>query len=144
MRVTPEGECIPTGYGIRSPGGIGFNHAGDVFYCDNQGLWNGSSSLKHLLSGGFQGNPTGNKYFDLTDALGPKPPEPESGSRIEIERKRLPDLVPPPVVLPHGKVGNSPAGIECDQNRGKFDPFQISFSSPSKLIQKCIASFWKK
>ena len=63
MRVTEEGECIPTGYGIRSPGGIGFNHLGDVFYCDNQGLWNGSSSLKHLKPGGFQGNPTGNKYL---------------------------------------------------------------------------------
>jgi hypothetical protein len=123
MRVTEEGECIPTGYGIRSPGGIGFNHLGDVFYCDNQGLWNGSSSLKHLKPGGFQGNPTGNKYFELTDALGPKPPEPVSGSRIEIERKRLPDLVPPPVVLPHGKVGNSPAGIECDETGGKFGPF---------------------
>ena len=123
MSVTEEGECIPTGYGIRSPGGIGFNHLGDVFYCDNQGLWNGSSSLKHLKPGGFQGNPTGNKYFELTDALGPKPPEPVSGSRIEIERKRLPDLVPPPVVLPHGKVGNSPAGIECDETGGKFGPF---------------------
>ena len=101
-----------------------FNHLGDVFYCDNQGLWNGSSSLKHLKPGGFQGNPTGNKYFALTDALGPQPPEPESGSRIEIERKRVPDLIPPPVVLPHGKVGNSPAGIECDETNGKFGPFK--------------------
>ena len=137
MRVTPEGKCIPTGYGIRSPGGIGFNHEGEVFYCDNQGLWNGSSSLKHLRPGGFQGNPAGNKYFDLTDVLGPKPPEPVSGSRIEIERKRLPDLVPPPVVLPHGKVGNSPAGIECDQTGGKFGPFQnqlfISEQTHSKV-----------
>jgi len=60
----------------------------------------------------------------LTDALGPKPPEPVSGSRIEIERKRVPDLIPPPVVLPHGKVGNSPAGIECDETNGKFGPFK--------------------
>ncbi len=124
MRVTPEGETIPTGYGIRSPGGIGFNHLGDVFYCDNQGLWNGSSSLKHLRPGGFQGNPVGNKYFALTDALGSMPPEPETGSRIEVERKRVADLVPPPVVLPHGKVGNSPAGIECDETGGKFGPFK--------------------
>ncbi|MBT5915905.1 MAG: hypothetical protein HOH60_06090 [Opitutae bacterium] len=123
MRVTPKGETIPTGYGIRSPGGIGFNHLGDVFYCDNQGLWNGSSSLKHLRPGGFQGNPVGNKYFALTDALGSMPPEPETGSRIEVERKRVPDLVPPPVVLPHGKLGNSPAGIECDETGGKFGPF---------------------
>ena len=109
MRVTPDGKTIPTGYGIRSPGGIGFNHLGDVFYCDNQGLWNGSSSLKHLRPGGFQGNPVGNKYFALTDALGPRPPDPLSKSRIEIERQKVPDLVPPPVVLPHGKMG-TPGG----------------------------------
>ncbi len=123
MRVTPDGQTVPTAYGIRSPGGIGFNHHGDVFYCDNQGLWNGSSSLKHLAKGSFQGNPTGNKYFALTDVLGPKPPEPKSGSRIETERKNVPDLVPPPIVLPHGKMGNSPAGIECDETAGKFGPF---------------------
>jgi len=137
MRVTEKGECIPTGYGIRSPGGIGFNHLGDVFYCDNQGLWNGSSSLKHLRPGGFQGNPVGNKYFALTDVLGPQPPEPVSGSRIETERKRLPDLIPPPVVIPHGKMGNSPAGIECDQTGGKFGPFEnqlfISEQTHSKV-----------
>ncbi|MFM2297354.1 MAG: hypothetical protein RL117_1061, partial [Verrucomicrobiota bacterium] len=48
MRVTPEGKMIPTCSGIRSPGGMGFNAKGDVFYCDNQGLWNGSSSVKWL------------------------------------------------------------------------------------------------
>jgi len=123
MRVTPDGQTVPTAYGIRSPGGIGLNHLGDVFYCDNQGLWNGSSSLKHLAKGSFQGNPTGNKYFALTDVLGAKPPEPKSGSRIETERKKVPALVPPPIVLPHGKMGNSPAGIECDETNGKFGPF---------------------
>jgi len=137
MRVTEKGECIPTGYGIRSPGGIGINHLGDVFYCDNQGVWNGSSSLKHLRPGGFQGNPQGNKYYALTDMLSSQPPEPVSGSRIEIERKRLPDLVPPPVVIPHGKLGNSPAGIECDQTGGKFGPFEnqlfISEQTHSKV-----------
>ena len=144
MRVTEEGECIPTGYGIRSPGGIGFNHLGDVFYCDNQGLWNGSSSLKHLRPGGFQGNPTGNKYFALTDALGPKPLEPESGSRIEIERKKLPDLVPPPVVLPHGKVGNSPAGIECDETNGKFGPFKNQLFVSEQTHSKVLRVFLEK
>ena len=42
VRVTPDGKMIPTTSGIRSPGGIGFNIEGDVFYTDNQGLWNGS------------------------------------------------------------------------------------------------------
>jgi glucose/arabinose dehydrogenase len=124
MRVTPDGQTIPTAYGIRSPGGIGFNHLGDVFYCDNQGPWNGSSSLKHIAPGSFQGNPTGNRYFSLTDVLGPKPEDPKSGSRIETERKRLPAFIPPPVVLTHGELGNSPAGVECDETNGKFGPFQ--------------------
>lgn len=123
MRVTPDGQTIPTAYGIRSPGGIGINHLGDVFYCDNQGPWNGSSSLKHLAPGSFQGNPTGNKYFKLTKALGEQPPNPKSGSRIETERKNLPAFVPPPIVLSHGKMGNSPAGVECDETGGKFGPF---------------------
>ena len=137
MRVTPDGQTIPTAYGIRSPGGIGFNHLGDVFYCDNQGPWNGSSSLKHIAPGSFQGNPTGNRYFDLTDVLGPKPENPKSGSRIEIERKKLPAFVPPPVVLTHGELGNSPAGVECDETNGKFGPFKnqlfISEQTHSKV-----------
>ena len=69
VRVTPEGKMLPTTSGIRSPGGIGQNHVGDMFYCDNQGLWNGTSSIKHLPVGGFVGNPTGNKYYELTDVV---------------------------------------------------------------------------
>lgn len=64
VRYSIDGKkVIPTCSGIRSPGGIGFNPEGDCFYTDNQGLWNGSSSLKWLKPGSFQGNPTGNKYF---------------------------------------------------------------------------------
>ena len=70
VRVTPDGKMLPTTSGIRSPGGIGQNHLGDMFYCDNQGLWNGTSSIKPLPIGGFVGNPVGNKYYSLTDAIG--------------------------------------------------------------------------
>ncbi len=122
VRVTPDGEMIPTCSGIRSPGGIGFNHAGDAFYTDNQGPWNGSSSLKWLKPGSFQGNPTGNKYHRLAELTAP--PEPTSGSRIETERARFPEFIPPAVILPHGKVGQSPTGIVCDTTGGKFGPWQ--------------------
>ena len=54
VRVTEDGEMIPTCSGIRSPGGIGIGVDGEVFYCDNQGPWNGTSSLKHLKVGSFQ------------------------------------------------------------------------------------------
>jgi len=121
VRITPEGEMIPTCPGIRSPGGIGFNPAGDCFYTDNQGVWNGSSSLKWLKPGSFQGNPTGNRWHELAGL--PKPPEPADKSRIVTERERFPDLMPPAVIFPHGKVGQSPTAVIADESGGRFGPF---------------------
>ena len=123
FRITPDGKSIPTCSGIRSPGGIGFNAAGDTFYCDNQGVWNGSSSLKHLKPGGFVGNPSGNKFYSQAPNMGKQPADPKSGSRIETERKRIPELVPPAVWLPHGKMGQSPTGVIPDHTKGLFGPF---------------------
>ncbi len=42
------------------------NVKGDFFYTDNQGLWNASSSLKHLKLGGFMGNPSASTAFAET------------------------------------------------------------------------------
>lgn len=127
LRVSHDGTLLPTASGVRSPGGIGFNAKGDVFYTDNQGAWNGSSSLKWVKPGSFQGNPNGNIFYEFAgDAAGKRPLDPpytEEGSRIETERTRIPELVPPAVVLPHQKVGNSPTGIEPDLSGGKFGPF---------------------
>lgn len=123
LRVTPEGEIIPTCSGVRSPGGIGPNAAGDMFYTDNQGPWNGSSSLKWLKPGGFVGHPDGNRWFTLAQNLGDAPPAPQSKSRMEIERARVPQLVPPAVYLPHGRLGASSSGIAADLSGGKFGPF---------------------
>ena len=122
VRITPEGEMIPTCSGIRSPGGMGFNAEGDVFYSDNQGPWNGSSSVKWLKPGSFQGNPSGNKFHKLANL--PAPPEPQTKSRILTEREKFPTFVPPAVVLPHGKVGQSPSGIAVDLSGGKFGPWK--------------------
>jgi len=121
VRITPDGKMIPTCSGIRSPGGIGFNAEGDAFYMDNQGVWNGSSSLKWLKPGSFQGNPSGNKFAKLANL--PAPPDVADKSRILIERTKFPDFIPPAVIFPHGKVGQSPTGIACDQSRGKFGPW---------------------
>ncbi len=126
VRVTPDGRLIPTASGIRSPGGIGLNHLGEVFYTDNQGPWNGSSSLKHLVPGSFQGHPDGFKWFDLPAvkaALGKAPVKPNTNSRMVAERQRVKELVPPACVLPHGKLGNSSSGFAFD-GTGKFGPFK--------------------
>lgn len=123
VRVTPDGKMLPTCSGIRSPGGIGLNAAGDVFYTDNQGPWNGTCSLKHLRPGSFQGHPGGNRWYAETDAIGEAPVEPVSGSRMMVEADKIPQLEPPAVYFPYKKMGQSAAGIACDLSGGKFGPF---------------------
>jgi glucose/arabinose dehydrogenase len=123
LRITPDGKLIPTCSGIRSPGGIGMNCAGDMFYTDNQGPWNGACSLKHLKPGTFAGHPAGNRWFE-PEHLGPAPVEPKSGSRMMVEAKRIAELEPPACYFPYPKMGQSAAGIACDNTGGKFGPFE--------------------
>jgi len=123
FRYNLDGKTVtPTCPGIRSPGGIGFNSVGDCFYTDNQGLWNGSSSLKWLKPGSFQGNPSGNKYHKLLDLE--EPPNPKDKSRMLTERLKDPRILAPAVILPHGKVGQSPTAVIHDSTDGKFGPFK--------------------
>lgn len=126
VRVSHDGKLIPTASGIRSPGGIGFGPDGDVFYCDNQGPWNGTSGFKHIKPGSFQSHPGGFKWYDLPEvkaAMGPRPEEPKTKSRFHVEAARLPKYIPPTNLVPHGKLGNSASGVEYDDTKGKFGPF---------------------
>jgi len=115
------GNAIPTASGIRSPGGIGFNAEGDCFYTDNQGHWNGSSSLKWLNPGSFQGNPTGTKYAELAGLVAP--PDPVGTGNVQAEYELNPSFQRPAVMFPHSLVGQSPTGIITDDSAGKFGPF---------------------
>src|SRR5262249_53574320 len=108
LRVTPEGKAIPTVSGIRSPGGIGFNAAGDVFYTDNQGPWNGACKLQWLKPGAFVGHPIGLRWFDdpatsniVAEAGLKRPRDPRDGSRIYAEANRIPELLLPAVYFPY-------------------------------------------
>jgi glucose/arabinose dehydrogenase len=121
VRVTPDGKVLPTCSGLRSPGGIGMNAAGDMFYTDNQGPWNGTCSLKHLRPGSFQGHPGGNRWYRESELT--RPDEPRNESRIHEEAKRIAALDPPAVYFPYQKMGQSASGIACDLSDGKFGPF---------------------
>ncbi len=124
MRITPKGETIAMTSGVRSPGGIGSNAAGDLFYTDNQGPWNGTCSLKPLKAGKFVGHPGGFAWYDQArESMGETPIEPQSGSRIHIETERIAELLPPAVMFPYDKMGKSASGIACDTSGGKFGPF---------------------
>ena len=147
MRVNADGTIKPTACGVRSPGGIGFGPKGEVFYTDNQGAWNGSSSLKHAKIGSFQGNPNGNVWFNLPDAkaaLGEAPPYPpvtDEGSRTVVERENIPTYVPPAIVLPHNKVGKSPTGMILDESGGKFGPFEGQLFVPDQNFSNIARCF---
>ena len=67
-KVTLDGKWIPTTSGVRSPGGVGFNAEGEVFYTDNQGPWNGTCGLKHLTVGGFVGHPDSFRWYKEPEA----------------------------------------------------------------------------
>ena len=139
-----DGTVTPTACGVRSPGGIGFGPDGKVYYCDNQGTWNGSSSMKHVKVGSFQGNPNGHAFFPFAKgAIGDEPPHPSydgDDGRTLAARKAIPTYVPPAIMLPHGKMGQSPTGIETDHSNGKFGPFsgQVFVAEQThSLIHRC-------
>jgi glucose/arabinose dehydrogenase len=124
VRIGPDGVAVPTCSGIRSPGGIGANAEGDMFYTDNQGPWNGTCALKHLPPGKFVGHPGGNKWYENAPNMGPKPQEPLSGSRFMTEAAKIPEYEPPAILFPYQKMGQSASGIACDLTGGKFGPYQ--------------------
>ena len=121
QQIAPDGTTTPFASGVRSPGGIGFNGEGDLFYTDNQGIWNGTSCLKHAPKGKFTGCPKGNIFYRNAPAhMGARPKEPVDGSRIVTEAKRIPEYVPPAVQIPHGKVGQSPTAIYTPDEPAKL------------------------
>ncbi|MEZ5303579.1 MAG: hypothetical protein R3F11_23495 [Verrucomicrobiales bacterium] len=123
FKITPEGEAIPVCSGLRSPLGVGDNGHGAMIYAESQGPWNGSCSLKHLKPGGFMGHPVSFNWYEFAPNMGPAPVEPNTPSRLEVERQRVKELVPYAVVFPFRRMGRSISGFVVDQTGGKFGPF---------------------
>lgn len=124
LKITPDGQTIPVCSGIRSPCGIGPNEHGVMFYAESQGPWNGSCSLKVLEQGGFMGHPISYNWYELAPEMGPAPFEPNTPSRLEIERQRVKELVPYAVVFPYKRMGRSISGFTVNKTKGKFGPFE--------------------
>ncbi len=125
FQITPDGRSTAIASGIRSAGGVAANEHGVMFYAESQGPWNGSCSLKQLRPGGFMGHPISFGAYDLPLAanMGPKPLEPKNESRLYAESQRIPQLVPPAVVFPYRKMGQSITGFRPDRTEGRFGPF---------------------
>ncbi len=129
LRHFPDGRWEPMASGLRSPGGVGFNAAGDVFYLESQGPWGSACTLKQLRKGAFMGHPISNKWWDKAPGFGPSPTEPEGTeeSRRYTESKRIPQLVLPSVTFPYKRMGQSASGLMLDVSEGRFGPFAGQF-----------------
>lgn len=124
FKITPEGKSIPIASGLRSPGGIGFNEHGALFYIESQGPWNSACSLKFIKEGGFVGHPISFNWYPFAPNMGAAPPQPVSGSKIIIEKERIPQLDPYAVIFPYIRMGRSLSGFVVNGTGGKFGPFE--------------------
>lgn len=114
-RVTGDGRYSTFAWGLRSPAGIGIHpETDDLFYTDNQGDWNASSSLQHIVKGSFHGHPASLKFHE--DFAGRNLNEVQLAEYNAMRR-------PPAVWIPHGELANSPGNPEFDITAGKFGPF---------------------
>ncbi len=124
MKVAADGTTTPVASGLRSPGGIGRDANGQLFYTESQGPWNSSCSLKAITTGSFQGHPASFNWYPYAPALGEAPTVPASGTRILTERERVPELTPYAIVFPYIRMGRSIMGFDVDRTGGRFGPFE--------------------
>ena len=124
MKIAPDGKSTAFASGLRSPGGIGFDEHGALFYVESQGPWNCSCSLKAVSSNSFHGHPASFEWYKYADELGPVPETPKSGTRIVTERKNVKQLVPYAVIFPYIRMGRSITAFTVNKTRGKFGPFE--------------------
>ncbi|MCE9529935.1 MAG: hypothetical protein K8T89_02155 [Planctomycetes bacterium] len=124
LKVSPDGKTRALASGLRSPGGIGHNEHGALFYIESQGPWNCSCSLKAVTPGSFQGHPASFNWYKFVQEMGPMPVAPKSGSRIITEKERVKQLAPYAVIFPYIRMGRSITGFVVDRTKGKFGPFE--------------------
>lgn len=124
MKVAPDGKTTAFASGLRSPGGIGFDEHGSLFYIESQGPWNCSCSLKAVSQSSFHGHPASFNWYPYSPELGPVPESPKSGNRIVTEKQRVKQLVPYAVIFPYIRMGRSITAFNVDHTGGKFGPFE--------------------
>ncbi len=124
MKVDADGKTTAFASGLRSPGGIGFDEHGSLFYVESQGPWNCACSLKAVSPQSFHGHPASFNWYPYSPELGPVPEIPNSGSRIVTEKNRVKQLVPYAVIFPYMRMGRSITAFNVNRTQGKFGPFE--------------------
>jgi hypothetical protein len=124
MKVAADGTTTAFASGLRSPGGIGHDEHGSLFYVENQGPWNCSCSLKAVSPHSFHGHPASFEWYQYAPELGPVPEQPRSETRIATEKDRVTQLVPYAVIFPYIRMGRSITAFSVDRTQGRFGPFE--------------------
>lgn len=124
MKVSADGKTEAFASGLRSPGGIGHDENGALFYVESQGPWNCSCSLKAVSQASFHGHPASFEWYKYAPELGDIPKQPKSGSRLIQEKQHVEQLVPYAVVFPYMRMGRSITAFRVNQTEGKFGPFE--------------------
>lgn len=124
MKVEPNGRTTAYASGLRSPGGIGHDEHGALFYVESQGPWNCSCSLKAVSQNSFHGHPASFNWYRYSPELGPVPETPKPGTRIATEKNRVKQLVPYAVIFPYIRMGRSVTAFSVNRTQGKFGPFE--------------------
>lgn len=124
LRISPEGEMLPTCAGLRSPAGIEKSPFGEMFYTDNQGEWCGASKLAHLEPGDFHGHPWGIFSCERPEWPFGLIEHPPDGQPMPEVAENHDSFKLPAVWFPYEKMGKSPAGMIWDTTQGAFGPFE--------------------
>ncbi len=124
------GAMEPWAYGLRSPNGINFSPEGELFYCDNQGEWVATNKMHHIKKGKFYGHQAGLLWVKHSPFAGTAKDkvlygmmydgQPASG---KTSPKGMPEVDPPCIWFPYGRMGQSVSEPIWDTTNGKFGPF---------------------
>ncbi|MEZ5301080.1 MAG: hypothetical protein R3F11_10570 [Verrucomicrobiales bacterium] len=99
VKIDPRtGTAEPWAAGFRSPNGLGFDAAGNLYVTDNQGDWVGTSKLHAVKKGGFYGHAASLIWRDGW-----------TENPLKVGAKELDKIREPAAVLfPQGAMANSP------------------------------------
>jgi hypothetical protein len=128
VKVTPKGDLQPIAVGLRSPNGINFSPHGDLFYTDNQGEWVATNKMHQIHPGEFYGHPAGLRWVKDSPFASVLSDRVDSGMHYDggagpWGKTGMPQLTPPCIWFPYGRMGQSASEPRWDTTEGKFGPF---------------------
>jgi hypothetical protein len=130
VKVSPKGDMEPIAWGLRSPNGVSFSPEGELFYCDNQGEWVATNKMHHIQKGEFYGHQASLVWLKETDFIKKFSDKVQSGMLYDGQKgpaanapMGFPELTPPVIWFPYGRMGQSASEPRFDATGGKFGPF---------------------